>query len=318
MDPAGFLADVERRPETLAYLADVLVQARPFTRLLDGIDEIVLLGMGSSAYAAGVAAARMRAHGLRATAELASSDLLPPPRSGQLVVAVSASGTSPETLDATERYRGRTRVLAVTEVGGSPLDGLAIETVPLLCGPEEGGVACRSFTHTQAVLLALEKTATGRLGDLTPVLEAAVDATADLMSRRDRWLPAVADHLDGPAGVYIAAPARRFGTAQQSALMVREGPRRPSTACETGDWNHVDVYLTKTLDYRLLLLAGSAQDGELLGWTAQRGSTVVTVGADPAGSAYGLRYAHDDVDDVRLLADVVVAELVAHRWWASP
>ena len=49
------------------------------------------------------------------------------------------------------------------------------------------------------------------------------------------------------------APAERIGTALQGALMVREGPRRGSDAGETGDWSHVDVYLTKTMDYRALL-----------------------------------------------------------------
>ena len=117
--------------------------------------------------------------------------------------------------------------------------------------------------------------------------------------------------------MYVAAPARRFASAQQSALMVREGPRRPSTACETGDWNHVDVYLTKTLDYRLLLLAGSRSDAELLTWTSDRRSTVVAVGADRESAALSVRYRHDGEDDVRLLAETFVAELVAQHWWAS-
>ena len=115
MDPVAFLADLERKPETLAQLADVLVEARPFAHVLDDIDEILFVGMGSSAYAAGVAAARLRHRGLRATAELASSDLLPPAHARQLVVAVSASGSSPETLAAAETYRSTARVLALTE-----------------------------------------------------------------------------------------------------------------------------------------------------------------------------------------------------------
>jgi hypothetical protein len=78
------------------------------------------------------------------------------------------------------------------------------------------------------------------------------------------------------------------------------------------------VYLTKTLDYRMLLLAGSAYEPELLRWTAERGSTVVAVGAEVEGAAASIRYAHDDSQDVRLLAETTVAELVAHRWWAAP
>ena len=111
------------------------------------------------------------------------------------------------------------------------------------------------------------------------------------------------------------APARRLSSAQQSALMLREGPRIPAYACETGDWSHVDVYLTETTDYRMLLLTGSRWEDELLRWTSERGSTVVAVGADVEGAAYSLCYEGDDDDDVRLLTEVLVAELLAADLW---
>ena len=98
--------------------------------------------------------------------------------------------------------------------------------------------------------------------------------------------------------------------------MLREGPRLRAYGCETGDWSHVDVYLTKTTDYRMLLLGGSRWEEPLLEWTSQRGSTVVGVGSEVPGAACSVRYAHDDDDDVRLLAETTVAELVAARAWA--
>ena len=322
MNADGFLADVEGTPETLRSLADAIdaVEADrlAFGRLAADVHRILLLGMGSSAYAAGVAAARMRSYGVDAVAELASSDLLPPPSRGTLVVAVSASGSSVETLAAAETYTGRAKVVAVTEQPDSALGRAADLVVPLLVGAEIGGVACRSYRHTLAVLLALGAHLSGRpVGPVASVCRLAADATADLLDRRLEWLPGVADLLAGADGSWVVAPSRRLASAQQSALMVREGPRRPCHAAETADWSHVDVYLTKTLDYRLLLLPGSAYEPELLRWTAERGSTVVCVGADVAGAAATVHYLHDEQDDVRLLAETTVAELVAHRWWAA-
>lgn len=317
MDPAGYLDDLERIPGTLAALADALdggylpLEAPPH-------DRVLLLGMGSSAYAAGVVAARLRHAGVDAVAELASSDLLPPPDPRTLVVAVSASGRSAETLASTAAYAGVAPVVVVTEDPGSPLADLATRVLPLLAGPEEGGVACRSYRHALAVLLALaDRLAPGVAPTLTTGCRAAAAATAHLLDTRDGWLPEVTERLAGPDGSWVVAPARRLASAQQSALMLREGPRRPSHACETGDWSHVDVYLTKTLDYRMLLLPGSAYQPELLRWAAERGSTVVAVGADVEGAVAAVRYPGDDVDDVRLLAETTVAELVAARWWAA-
>jgi len=186
--------------------------------------------------------------------------------------------------------------------------------VGMQAGREAGGVACRSFQHTLAVLLALES----RFGGAPPPLRLAADASADLLDRRQQWLPQMRDLLAGPDGAHVAAPARRLSSAQQSALMLREGPRVAADAGETGDWSHVDVYLTKTLDYRLLLYPGSPWDAGLLQWTIQRGSTVVAAGADVPEAALSLRYRHDEDDDVRLLTETLVAELLAHDLWARP
>lgn len=319
MDPAGFLADVERTPATLASLADALDDgALPLGSIRSDADRVLLLGMGSSAYATGVVAARLRAAGMQAVAELASSDLLPPADPRLLVVAVSASGESTETVDAVARYTGRSPLIAVTEQPGSSVGRAARWVLPLLAGEEVGGVACRSYRHTLAVLLALAARLTGEpVSGVSTTCRLAAEATADLLDRRGDWLPAVAEALDGAAGSWVVAPARRLSSAQQSALMLREGPRRPSHTCETGDWSHVDVYLTKTVDYRMLLLPGSAYEPELLRWTAERGSTVVGVGAEVDGASSTVRYLHDAVDDVRLLTETTVAELVADRWWAA-
>ena len=99
--------------------------------------------------------------------------------------------------------------------------------------------------------------------------------------------------------------------------MLREGPRRAAIASETGEWSHVDVYLTKPLDYRMLLLPGSRYEDQLLQWTQERGSTVVSAGADIPGATASVRYLHDDDEDVRVLTELLVAELVAAELWRA-
>jgi fructoselysine-6-P-deglycase FrlB-like protein len=274
--------------------------------------------MGSSHYANQVAAASLRAAGIHAVAELAASDLLPALHPDMVVVAVSASGGSAETLDALRRLRATdsgARFVALTNCESTELESLCDVTVPMRAGAERGGVACRSFQHTLALLLAL--VARVSHADVPRLLDQAAEASAYLLDSRDDWLPAVSDALLGPDGTHVVAPARRLSSALQSALMIREGPRLAAYGCETADWSHVDVYLTKTTDYRMLLLAGSGWEDGLLRWVRERGSTVVAVGDDVPGAALTVRYPHDVVDDVRLLAETLVAELVAARAWAA-
>ncbi|WP_248960544.1 SIS domain-containing protein [Sphaerisporangium perillae] len=316
MNPELYLADLEAKPAALDALATALEEGDPFDGLPENPRRVVFLGMGSSRYAAGVAALRLRAAGVDAVAEYASAELGHPPAPGTLVVAISATGASRETLDALERHHGRSPIVALTNTPGSPVTLGADLVVDMVAGEERGGVSCRTFQHTLALLLALQARLTGVKADLPGLVRRAADATGDLLDRRGTWLADVLELLSGPHGVYTIAPAERLSSAEQSALMFREGPRRPADACETGDWAHVDVYLTKTLDYRAVLFPGSRYDEQAMEWVRQRGSTVLAVGGTVQG-ARALRYAGDGDPEVALLTETLVAELVAATWWAG-
>ncbi|MCP9271945.1 SIS domain-containing protein [Mycolicibacterium arenosum] len=319
MKPDGFVTDLFRKPEVLRALAETLASENPWAAVVPAdTARVVLLGMGSSAYAGAVAAARMRSRGVVAVSELASSQRLPAWGEAALVVATSASGGSVETLDALVRLPASVPTVALTNTKDSAITERCGGVVPLHAEPEVGGVACRSYQHSLALLIALECHLTGAsTAGLVASLDAAADATDQLLATESDWLPEVSQLLLGPSGTHLAAPAERLCSAQQGALMLREGPRRPAVGCETGDWSHVDVYLTKTTDYRLLVFAGSPWEHQLAEWTTSRGSTVVGVGGEVPGAGYELRYPGDTEDDVRLLTEVLVPELVAARAWQA-
>jgi glucosamine 6-phosphate synthetase-like amidotransferase/phosphosugar isomerase protein len=319
VNPNEFAEDLARKPEVLSALADTLAQGNPWSGVVaTGVDRVVFLGMGSSAYAGGVAAARLRARGVAAVSDIASTELLPAWGPGTLVVATSASGGSVETLDAVERIdRSATRV-ALTNTPGSAITTVCGATVELLAEHETGGVACRSYQHTLALFLALEchMTGTSTVG-LSDTIRSAAQASEWLLSTENDWRPEISNQLLGPDETHLCAPARRFSSAQQGALMFREGPRRAAIGCETGDWSHVDVYRTKNTNLRLLVFAGSKWEDQIAEWTLSRGTTVVGVGGEVAGAASTLRYPGDDVDDVRLLTEALIPELVAARAWQA-
>jgi len=111
--------------------------------------------------------------------------------------------------------------------------------------------------------------------------------------------------------VHVLAPAEGIGSAEQSALMLREVPRVRADACETGDWSHVDVYLSKAPGLGLLLLRGSAWEGEVMEWAEARGCPVVTAGGPLPGAALDVPVPGGDDPAVRALVEGRVAELLA-------
>ena len=108
----GFLVDILGEPEALERVVAAYGD-RHLERMLDR-PRLLLIGMGSSGYAAGTAVAALRSHGLDAHAELASTGTPQPAAADTLAVLISASGGSGETLEALRRHSGASRVLAIT------------------------------------------------------------------------------------------------------------------------------------------------------------------------------------------------------------
>src|SRR3954453_12219475 len=101
MAPGLFLADLEEKPDRLRTLAERLEADDPWA-FVGELDSplVLLLGMGSSHSANEVAAARLRHAGVPAGAERAWTRRLPRVPPDTVVIPVSASGGSTETVGA--------------------------------------------------------------------------------------------------------------------------------------------------------------------------------------------------------------------------
>ncbi len=307
MHQPGFEADILREPAALDTLLDHY--AAPGGPLADwslgDARRIVLLGMGSSQFAAQTAAALWRSRGIDAHVELASAARPFPPSADTLAIGISASGGSAETVEALARHHGTSRTIALTNYPEKQIAEHADVVLPMLAGVEDGGIACRSF---QATLALLHLIAGVPADDLRP----AAAAAQALIDTRETWLGGLLEVVgDGP--VYTIAPYERISSALQSALMFREAPRIAADGCETGDWLHVDLYLTKHPGYRALLFTGSRSDPEVLVWARERASQIVAIGRTIEGAALHIAVPDDPL--VAVLVETMVAELAASELW---
>lgn len=307
MRPPSVAIDIEAVPDKLDDLADFLDAGDPWSALASR--RPLLTGMGSSAYAARTAAGWLRASGVDVTVELASTDPGWPGGLGTSAVLVSASGGSAETLERAHRLLTGTQRVALVNRLDSALAQQAELVVPMHAGEETGGVACRTYRHTLALLLAMG----GDTAQLAADCRSAARLTRALLIDQ-QWLDGVDGVLDPAETTYWIAPESRIGSALQSALMIREIPRRRAVGCETGDWSHVDVYLTLTTDYRCVVFTGSRWDAPAADWLSARGSRVISVG-DRLGVPGELHVPLTGGPVVRMLVEPLIAELLALRWW---
>ena len=303
----GFAADILREPATLEALLDhYAAPGGPLgdVRLADA-RRIVLLGMGSSQFAAQTVAALLRGRGIDAHIELASAANPFPPSADTLAIGISASGDSAETVAALARHHGTSRTVALTNYPEGAIAEHADVVLPLRAGVEDGGIACRTFQATLALLHLVS-------GVPVDALRPAVDAAQAIIDGRESWIYDLLTMIgDGP--VYAMAPYERLSSALQSALMFREAPRIAADGCETGDWLHVDLYLTKHPGYRALLFTGSRYDPEVMVWARERASSIVAVGRTVEGAALHIAVPDDPL--VAVLVETMVAELAACELW---
>ena len=267
---AALLEDVLGEPQMLAALLDAYAApGGPLAALPDipAPSRIVFTGLGSSRYAALDAATTLRGAGRAAWVEFASADVATPAARDVVLIAISASGSTPETVAAAERHQAKGLVVAVTNRPESPLARAADVVLPLLAGIETSGVSSRTFLATTAVLALFR-------GQPVDALRPAVDGLERFIDGRAEWLLAAADLLDGAEAIGVLAPAGSHGMAEQAALLVREGPRLRATAHEAADWLHTAIY-TALPGYRAVLLPGIEDEELLEGVITGRGGAVV-------------------------------------------
>jgi len=126
----------------------------------DGVESVHLVAMGTSYHAAVYATTLLADRGMPAQAFLSGEygSNPPPVDDSTLVIAVTQSGETADTLSAIRSIQGTgARTLALTNVVGSTITRECEHTVYIRAGPEIGVAATKSFSSQVATLILLSE-----------------------------------------------------------------------------------------------------------------------------------------------------------------
>jgi fructoselysine-6-P-deglycase FrlB-like protein len=309
---AGFINDINALPDFLKELNT----KRIFENFSLSKNQLLyLVGMGSSYFAAQDAARYLRSVGYLAVAEIASAETPSSFPENTIVIAISASGNSIEVLKFVEKIPSNVKIIALTRELNSKLAKVVDEVVLLPIKEETGGVSIWSYRATSIALFQIIE----NLGLFSSVKESVLNASKEiktLLDSKNQWLESFMNLTKSSNGIYLMSPAERYGSSLQGALMFREGPRFPADGCETGDWSHVDVYLTKTLDYKALIFSGSIWDQQAIDWLNNRKSSFGSIGNYQQGNIASIEIESDDVL-TQILTELLIPELMACKLWEA-
>ena len=252
--------------DTLIGLGDIPA-VRPFAaRLVSGaLRRVVLTGMGASYHALHPICLSLMARGFMAqmleTSELVhhAPGLLEP---RTLVVAVSQSGRSVETLLLLERIRGRGAMIAVTNTADSPLATQADAVVLTHAGPENT-VSCKTYVSTLAALAVLGDALTGQDAARTRIeLQSAPDAFAGYLADWETHVETLRQRLADVQQLIITGRGPSLAAVGTASLIIKEAAHFPAEGMSSAAFRHGPLEMISP-EIFVLVYAGSEPTTDL-------------------------------------------------------
>jgi glutamine---fructose-6-phosphate transaminase (isomerizing) len=203
---------------------------------------------------------------------------------GQLVIAVSQSGATPEivrTLQALQAAGGSG--LAITNDPGSPLARAAAHTIELELGVEQAVPATKTVTG-QLTAFAIIAAALGRAPFADEQLR-AVPGWVDAVLDDPDPATAAAEHLGGASQLIVVARGYLFAAALEMALKIKETCSLLADGYSAADLRHGPIAaVTRGLPVIALRVHGpaAADVGSLVDEMRERRAHVLVVGDDAA------------------------------------
>lgn len=280
-------AEILSIPDTLRTAVSRAQAQVPAVRQLwgNGCDEVLLTGCGSSLYLSETAAAFLRhVLSIRARAVPASELVLWPGASlagalNPMLVAISRSGRTSETLSAVETFRRhcRGRVAAVTCSRNGPFAPSADVVVSIPEADEQSLVMTRSFA---AMLAAVEYIAAALMAPpLAEQLKKVPDAIERALSVHQEDIRRTAFRKDLQRTVFLGG-GPFYGTACEGMLKMKEMSLLPAEAFHPLEFRHGPKACLDASVLVVLLVsdAGRALEADLMRELVGMGAAGMTIG----------------------------------------
>ncbi len=291
------------------------------------VESVQLIACGTSYHAALYGAFTLRQAGIQATAVLANeySVAAPPVDDDTLVIAVTQSGETADTLNALRKATAEgARTLAVTNVVGSTAARMADDTLFIRAGPEIGVAATKTFS-SQVVMLTLlaQRISEDRSGDPTTDLESYLpelartpSAIETILERSDAGT--IAERYADSHAYFFIGRGLGYPVALEGALKFKEITYEHAEGFASGELKHGPLALVTPKTPVFAVFVGE-EDEKTLKNAAEaqtRGAPVIAV--CPAGheateiADEHLEIPDTDPDLAGLLANVQLQLLSYH------
>ncbi|MBV8655482.1 MAG: SIS domain-containing protein [Candidatus Eremiobacteraeota bacterium] len=273
--------------------------------------DVLLIGSGSSLFAAQLGAIALRRRGIDATA-VAATEAPGDHRAyqGRTVVAISQSGRSTDVLRALDALRPRS-VVALTNTSDSPLGERANVTIDVAAGPERAIPATKSVSCTIAILLTAASLRGGDQSRNAAVLVRTAETIRAWLRDSTAAIAVPAARIAHCSGIVILGTDYGVPIAREAALKFKEATYMHAEGFEAGEFRHGSAAMAdpSTAAIGIVDRDGSPIVGAAMRDLAARGALRLVVGTEPID---GIERVGPIVDDpYNTLAALVTVQLLA-------
>jgi glucosamine--fructose-6-phosphate aminotransferase (isomerizing) len=206
-----------------------------------------------------------------------------------LLVAVSRSGTTTETIKAVERFKSeqRGRVIAITNYDDTPLTSLADISIVIPEGREESVAQTRSFASMYVAATALCALAGGR-DDLLAGMSALPGTGERLLRQYETLAQETGERLDLDR-FYFLGSGLRYGLACEVNLKMKEMTLTDSEPFHFLEFRHGPMAMAseKALVVGLVSDQNYPHETAVLDEMRRLGANLLTLGEASAGVVFG-------------------------------
>ncbi len=226
---------------------------------------VIFTGMASSAYSCYPAVTLLNRHGIPSSvwdaSELLHYNLEGLPRDA-LLVAVSQSGESAETVEVVRQLRHRMRILGVTNQTNSFIARNSDLVVPLHAGTQTT-VGTKTNTVTIALLNLLAYAAVqSPLTEKAQEIYSLVEAMVRFLSVWKQQINPLVDWMSSAPYAVVMGRGPSLASALLTALVLKEAALIPTEAMSTGEFRHGPLEIVSPA-YRFVVLAPEGPTREL-------------------------------------------------------
>lgn len=234
-----------------------------------------------------------------------------------LVVAVSQSGETADTLEAIEVAKQKgAKILSIVNVEGSTMDRMSDYTIHIKAGPEKAVASTKATTSQIAILTMLAYACAGQLQEGKRILIETAGQINDMLNPRyEEHIYALADKIKDFESMYVIGKAVNYPMALESAIKLQEVSYIHAEGFAGGELKHGPIALISEGTPVIVLVANDETRSDILGNAQEikaRGGFII--GVSPQNeNVFDYWIKVPDAGNASPIVNIIPIQLLAYR-----